>query len=130
MPQNFTVAKTTAVVNALAKLHNFCIDQKDVAFAESVDEPLLVQDVGTLMSADGGMIDMIPVRDHRGTRLFSTPRSLMQSGHHFDEIAGNPRLHENGGPRLRLHNKVVDSGMVRPSLKGTKMPKQKYRKNK
>ena len=67
MPQNFTVAKTTAVVNALAKLHNFCIDQRDVALAESVDEPLILQDVGTLMNSDGGMIDMTPVLDHRGT---------------------------------------------------------------
>jgi hypothetical protein len=128
MPQNFTVAKTTAVVNALAKLHNFCIDQRDAAFAESLDEPLILQDLGALMNADGGMIDMTPVLDYQGTRLFSTPRSLMQSGNHFNEIEGNPRANEDGGPRLLLHNKVVDSGKVRPSLKGTTMPIRKNRR--
>jgi hypothetical protein len=126
MPQNYTIAKVTAVVNALAKLHNFCIDQKDAEAApESVDEVLNAQDLSNIMSSEGGMIDMTPVNNHLGKRLFSTPRSLMVSGDHFNDMPDHPRANEDSGPRVVLHDRVVLSGKVRPTLRGTLLPTRK-----
>jgi hypothetical protein len=38
MPQNITIKKVIALVNALAKLHNFCIDQQDKGYMDEDEE--------------------------------------------------------------------------------------------
>ena len=54
MPMGFTIKKTIALVNCLAKLHNFCIDEVDGSSGVfSVDQPL-AEDAANIASNVAG----------------------------------------------------------------------------
>jgi hypothetical protein len=113
IPLNITIAKTTAMVVALAKLHNYCIDAKDEA--------------GNLIGSDAlniSMVGAVPLEpsDDAGVSL---PMGLMNGGDHFDDMDRNVRRRrerehgrENGIivnlPRETLHLLIETKGLTRP----------------
>ena len=79
MPKNVSIKRVIATVNALAKLHNFCINQTSL----SDDIPRsLEKDSCYMMNKDDGYIDMISDKEHDT----SVPIKLMKVGHHCDEV--------------------------------------------
>ncbi|KAL3779629.1 hypothetical protein ACHAW5_000595 [Stephanodiscus triporus] len=119
IPMGITIQKTVALVNALAKLHNYCIDRKDGT--DTVCEPT-AEDLANITTSEGGYVSMVRV-DACDVEL---PVPLMGAGHHFDHI---PRSHRQSDrqhstnivlPRTLLLNKVVASDMTRPMVKRRK----------
>ena len=105
MPLNVSLKKTIALVIALFKLHNFCIDELDtvVPAASAHDE---------LQNAiEGGIV----------TDGESPPEELLEGGNHFDDIGG-PRRRQarereytsSSLPRTTLHERVAEAGLTRP----------------
>ena len=127
IPVNVTVHKTVALVLALAKLHNYCIDEKegrcDDAYGNAVDE---------WRNEESGAVPLVETRHTQYTDEDSsstgtvTPRQLLDGGNHFDDIGVNGRynrqrrynyLSRTTGrplPRERLHSHVADTGLTRP----------------
>ena len=120
MPKGLGIVRIIALVNALAKLHNFCIGADDSNSRESA--ALLQQlsvDTHRIMNSKDGFVPMEASREH-GTSL---PRALMEPGHHFADIPRNVRRqHERANaehnlPRQRLLKQVIDSHLKRPTIK-------------
>ncbi len=118
IPFGITIKKTIALVNCLAKLHNFCIDEVDTA-AEGLGE-----DVVYIQSRESGYVPMVAnnsIREILGAEV-QTPDSLIGGGDHFDEV---PRSMRRGGrasasaelilPRTKLCKHVEDMHAVRPA---------------
>ena len=76
IPMNVSVQKTVALVCALAKLHNFCIDEDgtDVPSATEHDEW-----TGEMT----GAIRLVESEEHTGAMV---PEQLLHAGEHFDDI--------------------------------------------
>ena len=113
MPQGITIKKTVAMVNALAKLHNFCIDRVDNSF-----DDLLSEDMSNLMNSELGYVSLENVDGNE----VDLPVQLMNGGHHFDDVPEGQRRHRGVGidlslPRTQLLHKVADSNMHRPPVK-------------
>jgi hypothetical protein len=128
MPKGITIKKVIALVNAMAKLHNFCIDQVDGREEggndQEMDEPT-PQDRFHIMESTIGFVEL--EQNEEGNSNLVVPRELLESGHHFDEVPRHQRMYRRGEegqladkllPREKLHDKVVDSHKVRPSTKG------------
>ena len=83
---NISVAKTVALVIALANLHNFSIDADDsiIACNTVMDE---------WMSEVNGAIPLVPVEESlKQTANEVTPDQLLNGGgHHFDDIGTTGR---------------------------------------
>ena len=114
LPNGISIQKAIALVVALAKLHNFCIDQsreRDAGIPE-----VLATDQVTHITANGGFValDEVPNADA------PVPTQLLGGGEHFDDIplpqrrTRNASEYEKSLPRYRLLQKVIDSHMVRP----------------
>jgi hypothetical protein len=124
MPRGISIKKVIALVNAMAKLHNFCIDQVDRSGEGGneleMDQPT-AQDRFNMMDGTTGYVDL---EDDL------VPRQLLESGHHFDDVPRNRRVYRRpvgvegvlsvNLPRKNLHDKVLESHKVRPSLKAGK----------
>jgi hypothetical protein len=113
MPQGITIKKTVAMVNALAKLHNFCIDRVDNA-----SDDLLSEDMSNLMNSELGYVSLENVDGNE----VDLPVQLMNGGHHFDDVPEAQRRHRGVGidlslPRTQLLYKVANSNMHRPLVK-------------
>jgi hypothetical protein len=141
MPRNIGIKKVIALVNALAKLHNFCIDEMERAAGVNVTELEAAADNDELNNTgeqddnedinqyDSNISDGYIELEHRGENAEESliPIQLMDGGHHFDGMARTLRRNchrETAGmviPRTLLHDKVVESHMVRP----TTNPKRK-----
>ena len=108
IPNKFTVTKSIALVCALAKLHNFCIDESDAV------PVLLAQDC--LQLEGRGLVPMIPLDEMHQ----SVPEQLIGGGAHFDDYPRNlrraiARQYENGIlPREKLREHVDTLGYTRP----------------
>jgi hypothetical protein len=119
IPLGITIQKTVALVNALAKLHNYCIDRKDGT--DTVCEPT-TEDLSNIMVSEGGYVSMETV-DSCDVEL---PVQLMDAGHHFDDIPESQRRGDKQQstniilPRTLLLHKVVESDMTRPMIKRRK----------
>jgi hypothetical protein len=139
MPQNMSVRRIVALVSTLAKLHNYCIDQKDDGTTTGgkelmVNNPLDLQvDKRVIENSVDGFVDFEVIADkdsggfteHTGVTL-QVPMDLIGGGHHRDDVPRNrrqlPPEHEQSLPRTLLHDVVLHSHKVRPSLRGTKVP--------
>jgi len=116
IPMGITIQKTVALVNALAKLHNYCIDRQDGT--DAVCEPT-TEDLANITTSEGGYVSIARV----AACDFELPLPLMDAGHHFDDIPetqrrGNRRESTNIAlPRTLLLHKVVESDMTRPMIK-------------
>lgn len=113
IPRGITIKRTVAMVNALAKLHNFCIDEKEA------DVPALPpRDLVRVMTNERGFLPM----EESGPPL--PPRQLLDGGDHFDDFHWDVRRPPRRGnknvvvvlPRDVLLEHIIDSHMVRPSI--------------
>ena len=120
IPMNVTVQKTVALVLALAKLHNYCIDadgNSDLAYTASDEWQTEVN----------GAVPLVTAQDSQST-CEVVPEQLLDGGHHFDNIGGvNGRCNRqrrynymtatDGTPlqRDRLHSQVASTGLTRPT---------------
>ena len=109
MPMNITVPKTTAIVIAMAKLHNYCIDESDVADDAVPRERFNMEMNGiALLASDDANADV------------ALPRGLLDGGQHFGDMPENARkqrerhVSEALLPRTLLHQQIVDSSLTRP----------------
>ena len=120
IPMRVPLKKTIALVIALAKLHNFCIDER-----EGHALPLSARDELRTEMQGGIPLDTSTTRN--GSREL-TPRQLLDGSHHFDDIDGLSRrrtirqyqsdalaLHQQL-PRDLLHNLVAEANLTRPAL--------------
>ena len=116
IPMGITIQKTVALVNALAKLHTYCIDRQDGT--DAVCDPT-TEGLANITTSEGGFVSMATV----AACDVELPLPLMDAGHHFDDIPetqrrGNRRQSTNIAlPRTLLLNKVVESDMTRPMIK-------------
>jgi hypothetical protein len=111
MPKGLSISRIIALVNCLAKLHNFCIDEVDGSLLQSLNI-----DNAHMMNNEDGYVPMESSREH-GVFL---PRALMSAGHHFQDISRNERRQrercnpEGTLPRKHLLQQVIDSHLKRP----------------
>ena len=117
MPKGLGIARIIALVNALAKLHNFCIGKDDSGCRSGRLQQLSV-DTQHIMNNEDGFVPMEASTVH-GLPL---PQALMEPGHHFADIPRNVRRqHERANaegnlPRQRLLQQVIDSHLKRPTI--------------
>lgn len=134
MPQRISIQKTVALVVALCKLHNFCIDANDgVVDVVSNNHP---RDIVNLrnrsMRVGDGIVDMTILNDEEEQCEVPVPREIMGNGHHLDEFPINYRdrqlsydglnhLLRDGHllPRERLCNHVEQTNRIRPKAPPT-----------
>jgi len=121
IPLNITISKTISLVHAIAKLHNFCIDEQesDANFFGDYTIPDTMQnDEDHIMMQDEGYIPM-NVSD-TGKCI---PFGLVDGGHHLDDVPRAARRHRSavdyviGGvnrPRESLLLRVVESQKTQP----------------
>ena len=111
MPKRFTVKRSIAMVMALAKLHNFCINQSD-------------EDVPEIAANDEVNLELAGATPMEGqVRL---PIQLLNVGHHHDDdtrLTLRQRQYQNARqavnlgsmlPRDRMHEQVADANLTRP----------------
>jgi hypothetical protein len=117
IPKNISISRTISLVHALAKLHNFCINERhgsnyNVTTNEMVPDSL-EQDNDHLMMQSEGCVTM-DADDNNGVLV---PRGLMNGGHHFDNMPRALRkTHGAKTQRELLRNKVINSHMtIRPT---------------
>ena len=117
LPHNLSLKKIIALVHALARLHNFCIDEQPCA-ADFTDFPQpRGGDILALMAVPNGFIDLEEVTRDDG-RVDAIPQQLLGGGEHFVDV---PRMARRRGnvndlPRTLLHDKVAESHHCRPRL--------------
>jgi hypothetical protein len=125
MPKNVTLKKTVAIVMCLAKLHNYCINERESAIC-----PMTAGDEANI-EMDGA----VPLQEYPAnswTRRFTDqrlPRQLIGGGDHFDDMSRNARRQrirelrhrleelDKMLPRDRLHLLVRDKQLKRPDIK-------------
>jgi hypothetical protein len=78
MPKGLSIPKIIALVNTLAKLHNFCIDEND---GTKIPEQLNIDNLH-MMNDSNGYVPLEVNADH-GTLVSS---ALMDGCHHFADI--------------------------------------------
>jgi hypothetical protein len=117
MPQGIAVKKTIALVNCVAKLHNFCIDEVD----DAIDG--LTEDACNVECGAGGFVPTVAnntIRDVLDMNV-QTPEALVGGGDHFDDVPralGRSRTVASSElilPRTKLCKHVEDMHMVRPT---------------
>jgi hypothetical protein len=121
MPCNITVQKTIAMVCALARLNNFCINETEIS-----PSPLAALDAQFLETSGG-----CPLVERSNVDQ-AAPMQLIGGGHHFDDLNrhqrrsrhrsqqrdirhGIPASGEQVIPRERLLAIVMEQGLVRPT---------------
>jgi hypothetical protein len=82
MPKKLTIKKIIILVNVLAWLHNFCIDELTEGDDDTIPEELAVDTFNIINHADGYVELEVEVD---GT-LTNLPLALMQGGEHFDDV--------------------------------------------
>ena len=128
IPQNISLTRTIALVHALAKLHNFCIDMHDKMHSKELapgDIPERLQEDEDYMvthSPEGYITMTTTATNDSGVSL---PSGLMDCGHHSDDMPRALRrtrgiLNDIVGscptsrPRELLHLQVIESQLTRP----------------
>lgn len=114
MPKNISIKKTILLVNALARLHNFCINELPID-NQNIPEQLNVDNVNMMNNNDGYVtMDIVD-----GCEV-QIPTALMDGGDHYNDISRNQRMtHERRNPdrrtpRYKLLQQVMSKHMKRP----------------
>jgi DDE superfamily endonuclease len=123
MPYGISVRKTTALVFALCKIHNFCIDQNEsIADAGSCQDSFHV--------AMGGGIEMTDWDEDFGTmeRGLGRPSEVLDGGDHRDDynrvvtrLEGRIEARNNVNseiPQVILLRSIEEQNLARPRPKG------------
>jgi hypothetical protein len=121
IPMNVSVKKTVALVVALAKLHNYCIDNDDSSPASNTASDQWQHEVN-------GAVPLVTITDSRLTSEDVVPEQLMDGGNHFDDVGGMngrynrqrrydyiSRVNGTALPRERLHSHIAATGLTRPT---------------
>jgi len=118
MPSKYTVTKSIGIVFALARLHNFCLDERGRRPGEApmAADPLLDIDREHMLNDDNGFIEM----EHNDLHNIAMPTALMDVGHHFDDVPRSScrtcrKVLEEDLPRTKLHYKVCQMHACRPT---------------
>ncbi len=123
IPVNIRIEKTVALVMALAKLHNFCINANDNDISANTARDEWTSEIN-------GAVPLVPVEDYdegSDSRRLSdvVPEQLLHGGEHFDDIgnAGRRRRQRHYElvtnvplPREQLHSYIASIGITRPSV--------------
>ncbi|KAL7477054.1 hypothetical protein ACHAW6_006566 [Cyclotella cf. meneghiniana] len=116
MPRKFTVRKIISLVNSLAKLHNFCIDE-----ADSIVPTIHDRDHFYMMTHEHGYVGI----NNNTSGEITTPPDLAHGGEHFEGIHRNTiREHNNRMdnmclPRTILYNMIAGGHWKRPTRRGS-----------
>jgi hypothetical protein len=118
IPQNISVRRVVALVVALAKLHNFCIDESDIP----VRVPQTYhRDRFHMMNSDSGYVTL---RNDHPQQNTNVPAELLHAGEHFNDVPdtrlrGQRRRNlEVELPRTRLFHMIADGHWQRPTRLG------------
>ena len=102
-----TVTRVIALVNTLARLHNYCLGMSIPAHLDADIEYMLNEH-------EDGYVAMDSSDDHG----IAMPTALMDVGHHFDEVPRNIRRNRSSKeeitPREILHDVVLNLHAQRP----------------
>jgi DDE superfamily endonuclease len=125
IPLNVTVQKTFALVLALAKLHNYCIDTDGNSDLISTARDEWQNEVN-------GAVPLVAIRQQDSQSASGNeviPEQLMHVGHHFNDIGGQAGFRNRQRrydymsrtdgvplPRDQLHSLVASIGLTRPTL--------------
>jgi hypothetical protein len=82
MPRGITIQRTIAMVFALAKLHNFCIDEVD-----GENAAILHRDEQHIITNEHGSVPLVG-NNQAGT---DTPQDLIGGGEHFNDVPRDSR---------------------------------------
>jgi hypothetical protein len=80
MPQNLSISKIVALVNVLAKLHNFCINDMD---NHQRVPAMLNIDCNHMMNCLAGYVGLLPDNPQHNTAV---PNDMLHQGKHFHNI--------------------------------------------
>jgi DDE superfamily endonuclease len=125
IPCGISIRKTTSLVLALAKLHNFCIDQDDISIlpSTSVDAFRLATQTNGSVPLEDLDVDDDDMTDSNTT----APTQLLGGGEHFDDLPLDVRqLSRRRYVGVRLPRELLAEDIVRennyrrPRPKGTK----------
>ena len=115
MPCGISIQRTIALVNALAKLHNFCIDQNEMNSVESsIDDRFRIEN---------NELGFVPLEETNNCDV-AVPVQLLDGGNHLDDISRlERRRHDRNTtqnhdglvlPREKLLGHVIDGHVARP----------------
>ena len=120
IPMNVSIKKTVALVIALAKLHNYCIDNDDSRSARNTAGDEWQQEVN-------GAVPLVTTNLRLSDNDVPVPEQLINGGNHFDDIGGGvgrynrqrrynyiSRVNGTALPRERLHSHIETIGLTRP----------------
>jgi hypothetical protein len=107
MPKNLRIHKIICLVQALAKLHNFCIDRQELSAGE-----LHPCDFASLIRNSDGYVSL--ARTEHSHEL--VPVQLLNGCDHFDDVerGSRNRQYAENLPRQRLCEMVQRQHLVRP----------------
>ena len=124
LPNGIRIKKTIALVNALAKLHNFCINKNEGNTPNSNVDQALFEDLVNVEGNNSGFVPLVhnfQVRDILDADI-DTPEALVGGGDHFDDIpcycrhTQDESLHESQLPRTVLCMHVENMYAVHPTV--------------
>lgn len=107
-----TVTKAVALVVALAKLHNFCLNEHKTIESPSAQDTSHIEQVGG-----------VPLVAGDGNNNVFIPQQLIGAGEHFDGVDRNERCRYQRRfrgielPRDQLHAMIADSDLRRPQIR-------------
>ena len=116
LSRKITVTKVIALVNTLARLHNFCLEANratEEGAELNIDQGFIPDQLDNdrkfMMNSDDGFVRMCDSNDHS----VSMPMDLMDCGHHFNEVPRAIRHHHDRA-RTKLHDHVYSMHACRP----------------
>jgi hypothetical protein len=112
LPKRVTVRKSVSMVLALARLHNFCIDERQSIEDMTARDARHIEREGAVPLEMDGQADVL------------LPRQLIGGGDHFEGVDRNMRrrlqrsFHGIRLPRDRLYARIMDLDLQRPAPRG------------
>ena len=117
---NITIEKTVALVIALAKLHNYCINANDNDISANTASDEWISEIN-------GAVPLVPVEGHndRSPVDVLVPEELLHGGEHFEDVGRRGRrqrerrynaMNNAPLPREQLHSYIAEIGVTRPSV--------------
>ena len=102
--------RTIALVNCLARLHNFCINEVKRTKDKELDEDALPTDIEHMMNGPEGYVPLVN----------DNSQDILDGGNHFDDCPRAARLRQrvtnNELPRTALLILVIDSHKTHPHV--------------
>ena len=111
IPMNISLVKTTSLVMACTKLHNFCINENDIQIVKPIADDTIDIDYhgGLDLSAFSGEIEVDIEYNNQQNRI----DDLLDGGEHFDDFVV-PRVRNTVMPFQAMLQYVDDQGFQRP----------------